>query len=327
MYENVTSGPSQICQSCYCEWINLSMLVMVFAFRFQPRDVWQEMENNINFYWMTGETPASLQQIVDRIRDDVEQPRNGNGTQIRPHKLTTRNRVMAVYMWMTKYGTLSTISERFGVSYVTIQRDVEHILPIINQRISRPMIRWPTDQEFRNFRGSYPEFPDVVGLVDGTPHWINRPRGPLQRLYYSGFRHGHVSNWIVMVDPNGDFRYSRPGFMGHMHDSRCYRNTRLPHARLPNRLRFAGDTAFPQGRNMLTLAGVAGRRRQRAFKRMRVGVEHRIGHLKGSYKAVGHRRFRGRRPTIPVAATACMGSFNRKSRLIESLRLSAIVNM
>ncbi len=275
---------------------------------------------------MTGETPASMQQIVNRIGHEVEQPRNG-GQQIRPHKLTTRNRIMAFVMWMRKYGTLSTISERFGVSFYTIMRDVEHILPIYNRRISRPMIRWPTDQEFRNFRGSYPEFPNVVGIVDGTPHWINRPRGPLQRMYYSGYRHGHVANWIVMVDPNGDFRYSRSGFMGHLHDSRCYRYTRLSTARLPRGLQFAGDTAFPQGRNMLTVAGIQGRRRRRAFKRVRVGVEHRIGHLKGSYKAVGHRRFRHRREIIPMVDTGCMGAFNRKSHLAEGLRLAAIFNM
>ena len=52
-------------------------------------------------------------------------------------------------------------------------------------------------------------------------------------------------NWIVIVDVRGFVVYSRPGFVGHLHDSTCFRHIQLP--------------PFPQGLQIMADQGFANR--------------------------------------------------------------------
>ena len=45
----------------------------------------------------------------------------------------------------------------------------------------------------------------------------------MQRLFYRKDRHCFFLNWLVVTDVNGFIVYSRPGFLGHLNDSTCYR--------------------------------------------------------------------------------------------------------
>ena len=46
--------------------------------------------------------------------------------------------------------------------------------------------------------------------------------GKIQRLYWRRDRHCFFMNWIVIVDVRGFIVLSRPGFVGHLHDSTCF---------------------------------------------------------------------------------------------------------
>ena len=45
--------------------------------------------------------------------------------------------------------------------------------------------------------------------------------GCYQRLFWRRDRHCFFLNWIVIVDVKGYIVFSRPGFIGHLHDSTC----------------------------------------------------------------------------------------------------------
>ena len=47
--------------------------------------------------------------------------------------------------------------------------------------------------------------------------------GRYQRLFYRRDRHCFFLNWMVIVDVNGYIVLSRPGFVGHLADSTCFR--------------------------------------------------------------------------------------------------------
>ena len=72
---------------------------------------------------------------------------------------------------------------------------------------------------WRSLTGTYPEWPRVVAILDGTPFHISKPTGPIQRLFYRRDRHCHFLNWIVIVDIKGYIVFSTPGFIGRAHDN------------------------------------------------------------------------------------------------------------
>ena len=67
--------------------------------------------------------------------------------------------------------------------------------------------------------------------------------GRIQRLFWRRDCHCFFMNWIVVVDVYGNIVFSRPGFVGHLADSTCYRNVTLP--------------AFPQGLHIMADQGFA----------------------------------------------------------------------
>ena len=45
-------------------------------------------------------------------------------------------------------------------------------------------IRWHSHDEWMSLAGSIPEWPRVVGILDGTPFRISRPKGMKKECYF-----------------------------------------------------------------------------------------------------------------------------------------------
>ena len=56
---------------------------------------------------------------------------------------------------------------------------------------------------------------DIIHIFDA---------GPMQRMFYRRDRHCFLLNWVVIVDLLGQVVLSRPGFIGRVHDSNCFRS-------------------------------------------------------------------------------------------------------
>lgn len=171
------------------------------------RDVWQALERNpIQFWYSTGETPCTLQSIVTNIRMEVTAPRHHPRTPITNRRrrciLDVRNRVLMVFFWLRQYLKLEVLAYMFNISKSTVQEEIYHIVPILFLKY-RHYITWHNMQKWRQFLNTFPRFPSVVGMIDGTIHPINRPSGREQARFYRGDKKCHFMSSQVVVDPNG----------------------------------------------------------------------------------------------------------------------------
>ena len=178
------------------------------------------MERNWdNFYWLTGEVPYTLRLLVMNLERLIDVPLRG-----RKPCLTFRNQVLLTMMWIRRYPTMNHLASTFGIPVSCAHRIINRIIRLLHVYAVPKYIKWHTANQWQSLCGFVDHWPRVVGIVDGTPFRINKPKGLMQRLFYRKDRHFHFLNWIVIVDVRGFIVYSRPGFLGHLHDSTCFRS-------------------------------------------------------------------------------------------------------
>ena len=157
-------------------------------------------------------------------------------------------------------------------------------------RYFQNQIRWPNVLEWGNLIGNWPEFPNVVGAIDSTPHQIYRPLSEAQRPFYSEHRHYHCMNTQLVIDNEGNIRFDQAVFLGTTHDATSYRLMEPigPGLNLdfPPNVSLLADMAYPYHGSLLTpiragqmhLLKHRERRRVRKFNRAlakgRVKIEH-----------------------------------------------------
>ena len=154
-------------------------------------------------------------------------------------------------IWLRRYPTMQHLAMHFSVPVSCIHRVIHKYVRILHSYLVPKYIRWHTMPEWHNLAGRYPEWPQVVAIVDGTPFRISKPKGlttrltysqhtndfgivynrlqayfllvsgPIQRLYYRGDCHAFFLNWKVVVDVLGYIVLSRAGFLGKASDTNC----------------------------------------------------------------------------------------------------------
>ena len=115
------------------------------------------------------------------------------------------------------------IATTFGIPVSCVHRIIHKMVPLLHVFIVPRYIIWHNDRKWRNLAGEFSDWPRVVAIIDGTPFRISKPKGNIQRIFYRRDRHCFFLNWLVIVDVQGYIVFSRPGFVGHLHDSTCYR--------------------------------------------------------------------------------------------------------
>lgn len=308
--------------------------------RIQREEYWSQIISNPVMLWeLTGETPSSLRHIVQRISPEVQRfIRNSRNPryrirQTRPFALSIRDRILMCFVWLRTYPTFADLGSRFEVSVSTSAENVHVILMITLVHYENRYITWHSIQSWNSLRGSFDDFPDVVGLLDATPIRINRPQGNIQRMYYRRDRGFHFMNWQVIVDCHGFFTHGQAGFLGHLLDAESY--AMMPNIghncplSLPRNSYLLADSGYPTGYPLLIPFSRRGGRRLTANMIMfnevlssyRVRVEHRIHDLK-IYMCVSG-RFRHRRWRISMVANLVMALTNRRRRIISGIRRAA----
>ena len=115
------------------------------------------------------------------------------------------------------------LAMHFGISVGCVYKIIHTCILYLHAYLVPKYIIWHSMAHWRNLIGTFPEWPRVVAILDGTPFRISKPKGPIQRLFYRRDRHCFFMNWIVIVDVNGYIVLSHPGFLGHTHDNSCLR--------------------------------------------------------------------------------------------------------
>ena len=65
------------------------------------------------------------------------------------------------------------LSMHFGIPVSSVHRIIHKILPILHISTVPKYIQWHSHQNWINLAGQIPEWPNVVGILDGTPFRIS----------------------------------------------------------------------------------------------------------------------------------------------------------
>ena len=171
------------------------------------RDVWAVLERNPHIFWYcTGETPESLETVVENIFADVTSPRHlprvPTSNRRRRCLLDVRNRVLLGFIWLRQYLKIHVLAYIFGISKSTVAEEIYHIVPILYV-LYRHYISWHGLNQWRDFLNTLPHFPNAVGTIDGTIHQVRRPSGPRQADFYRGDKKCHFMSSQMVVDADG----------------------------------------------------------------------------------------------------------------------------
>ena len=118
---------------------------------------------------------------------------------------------------------MHVLASHFGIPVMCVHRIIHRMIPVLHVYLVKNYIKWHSMRYWQSLAGHFPYWPQVVGIVDGTPLRISKPTGLMQRLFWRKDRHCFFIDWIVITDVLGYIVYSRPGFNGHLHDSTCFR--------------------------------------------------------------------------------------------------------
>ncbi len=186
------------------------------------RDVFADIQDDyLSFWWLTGELPFTFTRLHDRLLVQLSRPVNGRFIH---RTINTLNRLLLTMIWMRCYPKLALLAFLFGISITLACQIIQFTVPILHAHLVPRFIRWPTAREWIQQMGTFPHFPSVVGMLDGSVFRISRPTGRMQRLFYRRDKHFHFLNWILVISAaDGMITFSRCGFPGHIHDAVCYR--------------------------------------------------------------------------------------------------------
>ena len=126
-------------------------------------------------------------------------------------------------IWLQDYPMIWRLASMFKTPKSSVHQILVKMIPLLHVYLVPKYIRWPSIDEWRRLAGSILHWPNVVAILDGTPFWISKPKGNIQRIFYRRDRHCFFLNWLVIVDINGRIVLSKPGYVGHLHDSSCFR--------------------------------------------------------------------------------------------------------
>ena len=175
--------------------------------RSRGRDVWRALQlNPVIFWYMTGETPETLEEVVEKIHREVTLPRQWPRTPRTDRRrrciLDVPNRVLLVFIWLRQYFKFHVLAYVFDISKSTVAEEIYHVVPILFTNYHR-YIKWHSIRQWNQFLDTFPSFPNAVGMIDGAIHRIRRPSGPIQAEFYRGDKRCHFISLQIVVDADG----------------------------------------------------------------------------------------------------------------------------
>ena len=280
---------------------NIFLFPDFVASNFPGRDLYTELLTRPwLFYNMTGETPQSLQAVVQDLGPVISNMNMDGQPRQRASrcKLTMHNRILLVFIWLWRYQTSSELSALFLISPTVIERNIQLIIPILCQYFQH-FLQWPSNEEWLQRFGYWENFPAAVAVIDGTLHEIYRPITDTQELFYSGRVKYHCFSSQLVVDNQGNIVFARCGFLGRCNDAGQWQHIvpqigqGTPNPLPPNAYILA-DKGYPNEDPLLTpwrrqrLDGHPDRQLfNQELGRLRESVEHSIKRFK-EYKIVSN---------------------------------------
>ncbi|CAF4439103.1 unnamed protein product, partial [Didymodactylos carnosus] len=134
------------------------------------------------FCSLTGLPPSAFNDIFPLFVQELDQKRR----LILHYRFSTTmkaNILLLLLIWLRTYSTNNVLSVMFKVTKYKVCRYRKTYFPLL-VRALRSQIKWPSPNEMINLVVYHPVLGRYIGYVDGSRHFIQRPRKN-QRLYYS----------------------------------------------------------------------------------------------------------------------------------------------
>lgn len=159
------------------------------------------------------------------------------------------------------------------------------------------VITWPDEAERQEISHRILEkyqFPNCVGLIDGTLFPLSSQPQTVDAPDYSGRKYGYSLSVMIICDDQRLIRQYLAGWPGSTHDNRIYKHTQLyqfAEQHFTDQQYLLGDSAFENGQHLVSAyrcpQGQALNRERTVFNhamsKPRVISEHTIGILKGRF--------------------------------------------
>ena len=91
--------------------------------------------------------------------------------------------ILLTLIWLRRYPTMHSLACQFGISVSCIHKIIHKYVKILHTYLVPKYIRWHSMNTWRQLAGSFPDWPTVVGVVDGTPFRISKPKGYYNFIY------------------------------------------------------------------------------------------------------------------------------------------------
>ena len=128
----------------------------------------------------------------EQIKVDVEEPRHlPISNRRRRCLLDERDRELLIMMWLHQYLKLHVLAHIFNISKSTVAEKIYHIVPIIFLNRLPMLYFLAQPQKVAGLCGQYPQYSNVVGMIDATVHQNRRLAGPRMVEFYRADKKFH----------------------------------------------------------------------------------------------------------------------------------------
>jgi len=254
------------------------------------------------FRSMTGLTVAEFNRLQSEISPFytlTERQRLARSDRVRapgaghPFSLSFGDSLLLTLVWLRQYPVGEVLGYFFGVSEPTARRTIKRMLPAL-EAAGRATFRWPDRKQGRCLPEILEDCPEVAVVIDSFEQRIWRPKNRKKAdQHYSGKKKQITRKSQVCVDWEGHICHVSGSVAGPTADITLLKDTGVLEM-LPAGVGAWGDSAY-QGIRDLHPAGLGAHPRRKprgkprppedkayntALARIRVIVEHRIGHLR-----------------------------------------------
>ena len=137
------------------------------------------------FHLVTGERVETFLEILQTM--------GGNFPSSHGDSVDRPNRLPMTLIWLRNYPYFNFLSLLFNVHVSTVQKIIHCVFHALWHQYAHS-ITWPLQEMWLSLRGTWPDLPHAVGVIDGTSHKIWRPiadEDDTQCEYFSGHHHFH----------------------------------------------------------------------------------------------------------------------------------------
>ena len=218
---------------------------------------WTKFEGITNVYLsnpkaikdLTSLDEAELHALHDEFKMSIEMTTNRAGARksiFSKKYIPTLSFLFMTLLWLRYYPPIRFLSNMFQIHERTCTKVLKQTIVALSRQMEGE-IKFPSDNEMSSLMYTYAQndgFATSVCVADGTEIQISRPsKRPFQRRTWSGKKHQHALNMMIITKLNGEIIYFSPLRVG-AHDQAHWNELQLRNWFIGKPYGILGDGGF-----------------------------------------------------------------------------------